>query len=476
MARKRKLKKIVVQRIRLIVCMFFLVLSCILYNNVYRMNIVPSKYLKAILLALLFFNLLATLLFMFRSKISKFIGFLLYTALFLICVIGIRYSSITIKFLNKAFKEKGEVIIYDVIVLKDSEYTKLEDLKNTKMGYLTIDTNEYLNKITNSVKVTTESNDLFNIHEKLINKELDSIVINHSYLSLLEEQYDDFVGIYKTIHTFDIELEKKIETAEVKKLTPVTIFITGLDSRSGRIESTGLSDVNMLVTINPNTNTILLTGIPRDYYVQLHGTTGLKDKLTHAGTYGVNMSRDTVADLFDIKIDYYVKVGFNSVVDIVNLIGGIDIESDTAFWSFHQQGWYVKYGMNHMDGAKALAYARERYAYVDGDEHRVRNQQQVFEAIFNKMVKDKTILVKYDSLLSELSDLYSTDIPKSYVTLLIKQQLGDMKSWNVISQSVTGTVDRTQCYSMPGPNLFVMIPGEESVNGARAKIEEVLKG
>ena len=476
MARKRRLKKTVVQRIRLIVCMFFLVLSCILYNNIFRMNIVPSKYLKAILLVLLFMNCVGTLLFMFRSKLCKFIGFLFYAALLIICVVGIRYSSITIRFLNKAFKEKGEIIVYDVITLKDSKYEKIEDLNNKKMGYLTIDTNDYLKKITDLISIQKESGDLFTLHNNLVDGKIDAIVVNSSYLGLLEEQYEGFNDTIKTIHTFDIELEKRNDVEEVKKLKPVTIYITGLDSRSGRIEATGLSDVNMLVTINPNTNTILTTGIPRDFYVQLHGTTGLKDKLTHAGTYGVEMSKTTVEDLFDIKIDYTIKVGFNSVVDVVDLLGGIDIYSDTAFWSFHYKGWYVNEGMNHMDGAKALAYARERYAYFDGDEHRVRNQQQVFEAVFNKMIKDKAILYKYDTLLDELSDLYSTNIPRSYVTLLIKQQINNMKSWNIISQSVTGPIDRLECYSMPGITLFVQIPGEESVNKAKQKIEEILNG
>ena len=474
MARRRKLKKSVVQKLRLVVCAFFLVLSCILYNNVYKMNIVPSKYLKTILLALIFINLTATFLFLMKGKITKFIGFILYAVLLFICVIGIRYSSITIRFLNKAFKLKGEVVVYDVITLKDAKYDSLLSLKGKKVGYLTLDTNDYMSNITNVVKFDKEAEDLTTLYEKLKDNRIDAAVLSHSYIGLLEEQYPDFADTIKSIHTFDITIINEQTTEEVKELKPITIYITGLDSRSGRIESTGLSDVNMLVTINPKTRTVLLTGIPRDYYVQLHGTTGLKDKLTHSGAYGVNMSKTTVEDVFDLKIDYTVKVGFNSVVNIVDLLGGIEIYSDTGFNSFHYKGWYVKKGNNYMDGKKALAYARERYAYVDGDEHRVRNQQQVFEAIFNKLVSNKSILYKYDTLLDELSDLYSTDIPKSYVTLLIKQQINDMKSWTVISQSVSGTISREQCYSMPGNRLVVMIPDMNSVKTAKSKIEEVL--
>lgn len=471
---RRRLKKTVVRRTKLIVSMFFLILSCILYNTVYMMNIVPMKYLKLLLLGLLLINCVGMLLFMFRSKMCKFIGFLLYVILFFICVLGIKYSSVTLKFLNKAFKTKREFVIYDVIVLKDSEYNNILDLDNKKIGCLSIDQNNYMENITKLIKVEAQSSDLFTAYKSFMNKEVDGMVINHSYLTLLEEQYSGFNETFKTINTFDIEIVKEHKEERVKELKPITIYITGLDSRSGRIESTGLSDVNMLVTINPDTNTILLTGIPRDYYVQLHGTTGLRDKLTHSGTYGIDMSKATVEDLFDLKIDYSIKVGFNSVVDIVDMIGGIDIESDKGFWSYHIPNWYVEEGKNHMNGKQALAYARERFAYKEGDEHRVRNQQQVFTAIFNKMVKNKTILYKYDTILDELSDLYSTDIPKDYVTLLIKKQISNMKNWNIISQSVTGDYLSAECYSLPGTEVIVMEPNMESVKTAKKKIEEVL--
>ena len=474
MAKRRRLKKTVARKLRLIIVAFFFTLSCILYNRVFMLNIVPSKYLKLLLLGLLLINFVAILLFMFRSKFSKFMGFLLYVILFTVCVVGIRYSNVTLRFLNKAFRTKKEIFVYDVIVPVNSTYNEIKDLDNKTMGILSMDSNEYMEKIKSEISIKTESYDLFAFYNNFMNNNIESAVINHSYLELLDQEYSDFKDAYKSIYTFDIELETEQLEEKIKSLRPVTIYITGLDSRSGKIEAIGLSDVNMLVTINPHTNTILLTGIPRDYYVQLHGTTGMKDKLTHAGTYGVNMSKTTIEDLFDIKIDYTVKVGFNSVVDIVDLIGGIDIESDQGFWSFHIRDWYVEKGINHMDGKHALAYARERHAYSDGDEHRVRNQQQVFTAVFNKMVKDKKMLIKYDALLEELSDLYSTDIPKKYVTLLIKQQLDNFKSWNITSQSVTGKIKTAECYSLPGMDLIVLDPDMESVKQAKSKIEEVL--
>ena len=470
---KRRLKKTVARKLRLIVVTFFLILSCVLYNRVYSMNIVPFKYLKAILLILIGINLLSMLLLRLRKKIFKITGFISYVVLLLVCVIGIRYSNLTIRFLNKAFGNKKEFIVYEVVVLKDSKYSELADLKNKKIGYVDIDTNKYLDAIESKVTFNKEEYDLYTLYQNLMNGKLDGVVLNSSYLSLIEEQYPDINDKIKSLYMYDIEFETA-EVKEVKELKPVTIYISGLDNRSGKVEAVGKSDVNMLVTINPKTNKILLTGIPRDYFVQLHGTTGLRDKLTHAGTYGIQMSKTTIEDIMGIKIDYTIKVGFNSVVDVVDLIGGIDIESNKGFWSFHLSGWYVEEGMNHMNGKQALAYARERQAYPDADEHRVRNHQQVFEAVFTKMFTNKKMLFKYDTLLNELSDLYTTDIPKSFVTLLIKQQIDGMKSWSIVKQSVTGTGKLTECYSIKGIDVMVMEPDMDSVKEARKKIEEVL--
>ena len=138
---RRRLKKSVVRKIRLVVIAIFVVLSCILYNYIFKMNIVPSKYLKLVFLGLLVLNLIGTLLFKIRGKISKVFGFLIYAVLLIICILGIRYSSITIKFLNRAFKTKKEIVVYDVIVPKDSKYNELNELDGKKMGRITIDTN-----------------------------------------------------------------------------------------------------------------------------------------------------------------------------------------------------------------------------------------------------------------------------------------------------------------------------------------------
>ena len=463
-----------VKIIKIIISIIILILSLICFKYIKDMNILPNKYLYLFLLILLIINLIAIFLSFKKGKITKIISGILYILIGVISILGIKYSSATIKYLNKGFNNNVETTTYNVIVLKNSNYKELKDLNNTKMGYLfnDVDNDKYLDKIKEEIDVELKEEDFLTIYTDLINNEISAIIINEAYLDIIEEQYKDFSDNTKILYSLNIKNKVKTNNDILK---PVNIYISGSDSRSNTITDSTLSDVNIIVTLNPKTHTMLLTNIPRDYYVQLHGTTGTKDKLTHAGLYGIEMSKNTLEDLFGIEIDYSIKLGFQSVVEIVDLVGGIEIYSDTAFNSFHKKGWYVKKGINYMDGEKALAYARERYAYSDGDSHRGRNQQQVIEAIFNKIVADKTILLKYDSLLSKFSKLYRTDIPKEFVTLLIKQQLEDMSSWTIEKQSVEGKGTLGQTYSMPGPNLYITIPNQDTINSAVQKINEVSK-
>jgi LCP family protein required for cell wall assembly len=335
------------------------------------------------------------------------------------------------------------------------------------------------NKVWDKLKVIINSykyDDQIKLCNDLINNDIDSIIINGAYLYFMEEYNEDFVNDVRVIYT--LKIKKSVEKEEVvsKNDSIFTIYISGIDTY-GNISRVSRSDVNILMTVNSNTGKVLLTTIPRDYYVQLHGTKGNKDKLTHAGIYGIDKTKTTIEDIFDIKIDYTIKVGFQSVIQIVDLIGGIDIESDSAFKSHCGDGGAVRTdvvkGMNHFNGAQALSYARERYAYKTGDNHRVQNQQQVLEAIIEKIFQDRSLLKKYDQILESFNDLYRTDIPEDYIKLIVKQQLGDMSSWKIERQYVVGNGAMLETYSMPGWTLWVMIPDEDSMNNAKAKINEV---
>ena len=255
----------------------------------------------------------------------------------------------------------------------------------------------------------------------------------------------------------------------------MTIYISGIDTYGG-INLRSRSDVNMLVTVNKRNHEILLTSIPRDYYVQLHGTYGNKDKLTHAGIYGINMSVQTIQDFLGIDINYYVRVNFSTLEAVVNSIGGVDVYSDITFRPTHHQSVIIRQGMNHMDGRTALAFARERYAYSDGDRHRVRNQQEVLKGIINKATSDVSILTRYTTLLNNISGYFQTNVDMTEVADIVKIQLNEMPSWTIKQYSLDGTGSSQPTHSMGATPLYVMIPNQDTINTGSRYINGMTKG
>lgn len=458
-------------KIKLIIITIMFLISFVFLNFLYNLNILPNKYIYLISIIIILINIIGLLLIFIKGKLNKILCGIVYGFLTIVSILGIKYSNSTINFLKNGFNSL-EYDTYNIIVL-NKKYNNLSDLNNSNMGYLFLDKEtEYLKKI--NIDVNLKKLGLNELHDELVNGEIDSIIISDGVVSLLENEYENFNEIFKILDT--IKVEKEIENTEYNELKTVNIFLSGSDSRSKKLPYSTLSDVNMIVTINPKEHKVLLTSIPRDYYVQLHGTKGYKDKLTHAGVYGIDMSINTIEDFMNIEIDYYIKVGFQSVIKLVDLVGGVDIYSDSSFKTLCNDGGaesvYVKKGINHFTGAQALSYARERYAYNTGDIHRVQNQQQIIEAVANKIVTNKSILLKYDTILNSFSELYKTNIQNEFVTLLIKEQLENIEKWNIEKQTLTGYGSSNYTYSMPNQKLYVMVPDNNSINNAVNKIKE----
>lgn len=463
--------------IKYLITIISLLLSSYLIIELKNINILPNKYLIIIAIILLLLNTIGIITLLLKNKWIKIITTIIYIILLLINITGLYYINNTKNFFKNGFNNNNlEIKKYNVLVLKTSKYQKIEELTN--IGYLNnvIESKAYLNQI--DIKEKQEYKTIYTLYEDLINKKIQSIILDESYIDLLETDYKDILENTRIIYSFDItkEINNKEQTKELK---PINIYISGSDSRSGLIESSSRTDVNMIMTINPKERKILLTSIPRDYYVRLHGTSGYKDKLTHSGIYGIEMSKHTLEDLFNIKIDYTIKVGFQSVIDIVDLIGGIDIISDSTFTTHCKDGGaeetYIKEGLNHLTGPQALSYARERYAYVEGDNHRIQNQQQVLEAIITTSFKSKNVIKQYKEFLESFKNLYRTDIPDSLIKKYIKNQLEDNKPWTIEKQVVTGTGASNITYSMPGRYLYVMIPDNKSIEKATNNINNLIK-
>ena len=470
--KKKQNKKILI--ISNIILGIYLLISLFLLGIIIKLSVLPLKYILIILPIYIIFTLLFGFLTIkknIKSGIKIFIDVIL-SILIIIYSSGLIYLNKALNFMDKIKAKDYQTEEYYVIVLKDSGYDNVNQIKEIGIYESNDNYKNALEELHKKIDFTEKKyNNYTNAVNNLLNKKVEAVFISSSHKSILEEQLD-FDKI-KIIDTTEIKIKNdvKIEDIDVTKES-FNIYISGIDIY-GNISQVSRSDVNMIATINPRTHEILLTSIPRDYYVRLHGTTGYKDKLTHAGLYGINMSIETLEDLFEINIDYYVRVNFTTLVNLVDAIGGVDITSDKAFTArTNGSCTYVK-GKNHLDGKCALAFSRERYAYSEGDRHRVQNQQAVITAILNKALSSSTLVKKYSSILESMGSSFQTNMPQDKIYSLVNMQLDSMPKWNITSISVNGKDSSNYTYSYSAGKLYVMEPDMSTVVNATNKIKEL---
>lgn len=477
-----------------IVGILLLISSLILFGIVLYINILPMKYLLALGGILLFVNLVLDF-FLFRKRVKKkpkrvcTVFALLFSIIFLIGSFFIFKTFGVLDDMSQDYK----TYTYHVLVKSDSNAEKIEDIASKNLGYYNDNssaTKKALEKLDTVVRTKSDSyGNLDGLGKALINDETDAILLENSQKIKLENAgggsalnnsdsstgdasvLSNFGDKTKVIYTFKVRVKVDSKGIDVTK-DVFNIYISGMDEY-GKVSEISRSDVNMILTINPKTKQILMTNVPRDYYVQLHDTTGYKDKLTHAGTYGVDTSIKTLEDLLGIKLDYYFKVNFSSLENIVNALDGVDVYSEYDFQSWN--GYNFTKGYNHVEGKAALAFARERHTFTDGDNQRGKNQQALIEAIFRKCTSS-SIITKYNSLLDSLQDSMITDMSMKSITSLAKMQLRDNASWNITSNSLTGTGSYDYTYTYNFQELYVMVPNEDSVTEAKEKINKVASG
>ena len=271
-----------------------------------------------------------------------------------------------------------------------------------------------------------------------------------------------------------------LSNAEANKITkePFVVYLSGVDTR-GDLTEKARSDVNILAAVNPKTKQVVLINTPRDYYVNLAGTNS-KDKLTHAGLYGVQTSMDTLGNLYGVDVEHYIRINFTGFINIIDALGGVDVYSDQAFTSVGSPGYYdpttFAEGWNHLDGKAALAFARERHAFKTGDVQRGINQMKVIDAMLNK-IKSPALLVGFSKIMDAAADCFVTSLSQNQISALVRMQLSDFAEWNIESYTVTGSSgSSTKCYSAKGQKLYVMKPDEASVTKAKEMIAAVLGG
>ena len=454
---------------------FLLIVSVLILVLVYFINVLPIDYFIVLVVLVLIIDLVVIKLLLGSGKIRNVIGVILSIILIIIMVFGITYELNTLDFLKQFGFNTYKEEVYNVLVLESSDYETLGDLNGEAIGHLDNNVHKGLNnaieKIDNNIDFESVIlDDINSLVDNLIDEEVAAIILEDAQITMLKETNNELMDNLRIIENYSIETEIKNINKDIDVTSDsYNILITGIDSY-GSITRVSRSDVNMIVSVNPKDKKILLTSIPRDYYVYLSDYEDY-DKLTHTGIYGIDVTTKALEDLLDIDINYYVKVNFTTLVDIVDELGGITVNSNYDFTSI--DGYHFSKGENNLNGKEALSFARERQAFSEGDRVRVENQQLVLTAIINKVLS-AGIITNYNSLLNALSGEFLTNITNKEITDLIKWQIDGMYSWDIETISLDGSNAFDYTYSYKNQKLYVMMPDEASVNSAKEKIKNVL--
>ena len=463
-----------------IIAVVAIIIAIIFCVYIYKLDMLPTKYLTTIFIVLAAIYLILAL-FAFPKRIKK--GLKVFSCIVFLCLslifgYGIKYVDKTISFIDIINKELNQQEEYKIKCLKDSTITKKELNGKTIGVFKNVNYDKLVERLNKKYKVKVKDyTDAIKLFEDLDDGKLDAIIASDNIYELLNTELDYMKLSLKTIDSIFVPIKTGKEEAKIVNVinTPFNIYIAGGDAY-GDINKVMNTDVNMIATVDVKNHKILLTSIPRDYYVVLPSFgENAYDKLTHAGYHGVGESVKAIEKLLDIDINYYAKVNFSTIEKIVDAIGGIDIENPFAFTSSDRET-HFRSGNIHLNGHQALMYARERESFKDGDVQRVKNQQKIISAIINKATSSRTIINKYTDILDAISTSFSTSLDSKSINRIVKAQLNDMRGWELESQNLVG-IDgsSSNCYSIPNINLYVMKQNPESVNAASKKIKDFIK-
>lgn len=493
--KKRKNRRLISKFLTL----FIFIASGLLIYQIIRLNLLPMNLIIVVSLLFVILALLVTLIMNF--KVKKFFGRFIMGLIALYMCISLGYGNYFIYKTKDTFDvvtslADKKATTTSVIVMKNSNIKKAKGLKNKTIGtVLKMDkkaTKRTLNALSDeNVKYSTEDySNLDDLVDALYDGDIDAICLNEKYRDILHETEEYFTFntktkvAYQNTHYEPREVQDN-DSDPVKDIMKdaFTVLVSGNDSYGTLQSGNTRSDANLLLTVNPKKGTILMTSVPRDYYVDLPCVedggcpVGSKDKLTHTGLYGIKSTEKAIEDTLGIKINYNVRINFSSVVNLVDALDGIDLdvkegEQCDILYANMQPGLSV--GKHHVDGETALAFARERHAYADGDNQRVKNQQKVFKAIFKRIVSPKMI-TNYGKFMDALAVAFETNLSGDEISDFVKYELQSMPDWKFESYSISGDGGNEFCY-IAQTYASVTYQNEAMNKIARLKINAVLKG
>lgn len=465
-------------------------------------KLISVKYIGVISAMLLVFLLLVYLLVRkARKKIRFIIGVVLSVLILAVLGTGSLYIYKTVSALDTITGVNKDVTKINVYVKEDDPAQKLADASGYTFGILSEldrdNTDQALQQMyyeLGSDVQTNEYSGLSELADSLNNGTTGAIILNQAYLDVLDEMdnYSSFSSQLREIASLQVETVVQRKTPQVTEAAGsttetsdnssadaaetdevYTIYVSGIDTR-GEMTASSRSDVNIILTVNTRTKQILMVSTPRDYFVPLSISNGVPDKLTHAGIYGVNVSMDTLNMLYDININYYFRLNFAGFEKIIDALGGITVNSDYEFDSQNTKGYHFNKGENHLNGEQALVFTRERYAFKEGDRQRGRDQMAVIQGVVDKATQP-AFLKNYLSVMDSLDGCFETNVPYDIIASLVRRQLDEGGSWQVLSYSVDGTGDTQKPYSM-SQKAYVMIPDQTTVDKAKTLMKKVREG
>ena len=458
-----------------------LIASIVLIVMLKTLDVLPFEFkiLIDILLVLLCMVTAITQRWIIPGLITKVTSILMTAVL----IIGSVYINITNDAIEKISNTYTKISSMGVYVSSESTVENVDELTGANFGILGTlereDTDKTIAMLESEKEMTlniTEYQSPVMLVEALVNAEVEAVIMNSSYLTMVTDmdEYKDYGAKIKCIFTYDIETyivqDEESDEDLVASDDCITIYISGIDC-VGAANVNRNSDVNILCTINMKTHQVLLLSTPRDFYIPLSISNGVNDKLTHAGVYGVDVSMDTLEMFYGINIDYYVKVNFTGFVGVIDALGGIDVYSEYDFVAYHGGYSYHK-GMNTVNGLEALGFARERYSFPTGDRQRGRNQMEVVKGLLNKLTSTE-MLANYTNVMASISECIVTDMPQEVISELVKHQVSEMPSWDIQSFSANGKGANEFTYSMPNYATYVMVPDEAVVNQAKTYYQQI---
>lgn len=470
----------------LIPSFFALILSAVMIILFKASSLIPGNLILVISFVIIILLGLTLTLALIKNRKTNIISIVLGIILSIfsaIGIFGIHTTTSTINSIaNATYQIDNMVVVVDTNDTSENIYDAIDYIFGYQSSVDTDNTQIMIDEIENLLgqSITlVEYDSVLTLGQALLDSEVHAIIYNEAFDVIMSENIEDFSDSVRILyeHGISVEIETEIIQEDsdenddeiVSEVNSFNMYISGIDTY-GSISKTSRSDVNIIVTVNVDTKEILLTTTPRDTYLTLSGVSGEKsDKLTHAGIYGIETSVSTLEDFYDIEIDYYTRVNFSSVIEIVDSLGGISVYSD---YSFSTDNYSFYSGWNTMTGAQALEFARERYSFSDGDFQRGRNQQAVIEGMISKAL-EPSVLVQLTDIIASVSDCVETSMSTSEIAELISTQIKDGSSWTIETQELTGTTGSSYCYSL-GANASVVYADDDSIAEITNQINEVL--